>query len=132
MVGEPQTIPVGRELPPLRPANNDNHKPAKAKGTPHNGKTAERFAVLNSFVDFTIAGLSRNEIAVWLVLYRDTKNGTARTSQADMARRIGTSDRTVRNALRQLAEKELLRVAYRGGIGRGPSRYHVRPLPPDG
>lgn len=131
MVGEPQTIPVGCEPPPLRPANNGNHKPTKAKGMPHSGKTAERFAVLNSFVDFTIAGLSRNEIAVWLVLYRDTKNGTARTSQVDIARRIGTSDRTVRRGIEGLEQKGLLKVSYRGGIGRGMSVYRIRPLPPD-
>jgi predicted DNA-binding transcriptional regulator len=102
------------------------------KGTrPARRKTADRFAVLNAFIDFTMGTLTRNEIAVWLLLYRDTKDGTARTSQADLARRAGVSDRTVRNVLRQLARKRLLRVAHRGGIGRGPSRYRIRPLPPD-
>jgi hypothetical protein len=72
----------------------------KAKGKPAGGKTRDRFAVLNAFVDFTLAELTRNEIAVWLVLYRDTKpDGTARTSQADLARRAGTSDRSIRRAL---------------------------------
>ncbi len=95
--------------------------------------TGDRFAVLNTFADFTVAGLTRNEIAAWLVLWRDTKpDGTARTSQVDLARRVGVTDRTVRNVLGQLAEKGLLRVVYRGGIGRGASRYRVRPVPPDG
>ena len=88
--------------------------------------------VLNAFVDFALAGLTRNELAVWLVLYRDTKDGTARTSQADLARRAGVTDRTVRNALRQRAGKGLVRVAYRGGIGRGASTYRIRAMPPDG
>lgn len=141
MVGAPKPIPVGQEPPPLRPSpapNGCNSRPARHQG--HNGKAkgkparrkGDRFAVLNAFVDFTLAGLTRNEIATWLVLYRDTRDGTARTSQADIARRAGVSDRTVRNAIRHLASKGLLRVVYRGGIGRGPSRYHVRPLPPDG
>lgn len=78
-----------------------------------------------------VDGHGGNEIAVWLVLYRDTKqDGTARTSQADMARRVGTSDRTVRRALDKLERRGLLKVTYRGGIGRGPSAYRVRPLPP--
>jgi hypothetical protein len=104
----------------------------RAKGNPARRKAADRFAVLNAFVDFTLAGLTRNEMAVWLMLYRDTKpDGTARTSQADMARRVGTSDRTVRRALDGLKRRGLLKVTYRGGIGRGASVYRVRPLPPD-
>jgi hypothetical protein len=125
-------------LPPMHQANG-NGSPrqrqgdtAKAKGKPGRRKTADRFAVLNAFVDFTIAGLTRNEIAAWLVLWRDTKpDGTARTSQVDLARRVGVTDRTVRNVLGQLAEKGLLRVVYRGGIGRGASRYRVWSVPPD-
>jgi len=119
-------------------ANRANGRPArhpgqgsKAKGKPARHKTPGRFAVLNAFVDFTMGTLTRNEIAVWLVLSRDTKDGTARTSQADLARRAGVSDRTVRNVLRQLAGKGLLQVTYRGGIGRGASRYGVRALPPN-
>jgi DNA-binding MarR family transcriptional regulator len=89
--------------------------------------------MLNAFVDFTVAGLTRNEIAAWLVLYRDTKpDGTARTSQADIARRVGTSDRTIRRALDRLKQRGLLKLTYRGGIGRGASAYRVRPLPPYG
>ncbi len=103
----------------------------KAKGKTGRRKTSDRFAVLNAFVDFTAGGLSRNEILVWLVLYRDTKAGTARTSQADLARRAGVSDRTIRRAIAGLQKKGLLRVAYRGGIGRGASAYCVRPVPPD-
>lgn len=87
--------------------------------------------MLNNFIDFTMGQLGRKEIAVWLVLYRDTKAGVARTSQADMARRAGVSDRTVRRALRRLESFGLLEVAYRGGIGRGVSAYRVRPTPPD-
>lgn len=143
MVGEPRPIPVGQEPPPLRPSpspNGANGRPlarhqghnGKAKGKPARRK-GDRFAVLNAFVDCTLAGLTRNEIAVWLVLYRDTKpDGTARTSQADLARRAGTSDRTVRRALDGLGRWGLLKVKYRGGIGRGASVYRVRPLPPDG
>jgi hypothetical protein len=38
--------------------------------------------------DFTLSALTRAEIAVCLLLWRDTKSdGTAQTSQADLARR---------------------------------------------
>jgi hypothetical protein len=114
------------------PARHQGHHD-KAKGKPARRETAARFAVLNAFVDFALAGMARNEIAVWLVLYRDTKpDGTARTSQADLARRNGTSDRTVRRALGRLETAGLLKVVYRGGFRRGQSRYRVGPLRADG
>ncbi len=103
----------------------------KAKGKATRRRTGDRFATLNAFVDFTLRDLTRNELAVWLLLWRDTKTGTARTGQADLARRAGISDRTVRRAIESLRRRGLLKVTYRGGIGRGASVYHVRPLPPD-
>ncbi len=133
MIHDPQPIPVGQEPPPLRSPASGNGQPPRhqdaeeAKGKPAQRKTADRFRVLNAFVDFTLADLTRNEIAVWLVLYRDTREGTARTSQADLARRAGISDRTVRRAIKRLEAAGLLKAAYRGGFRRGPSRYVVRP-----
>jgi predicted DNA-binding transcriptional regulator len=94
-------------------------------------KAGDRFRILNAFADFTLAGLNRNEIAVWLLLWRDTRDGTARTSQADLARRAGVSDRTIRTTLRSLSSKQLLRVVRRGGIGRGASAYRIRSVPPE-
>lgn len=132
--GYPRIIPVGAEPPPM---HRDQDRPApargqnKAKGKPRRGKPGNRFAVLNAFVDFTVADLARNEIAVWLVLYRDTRDGTARTSQADIGRRIGVSGRTVRRAMDRLRRRGLLKVTFRGGIGRGASAYRIRPIPPE-
>src|SRR5206468_3441661 len=91
-------------------------------------KAPERFGVLNAFVDNTMGGLSRSEIIVWMILYRDTKDGTARTSQSDIARRGRMSRRTVIRALQRLEAAGLLEVIYRGGFHRGPSRYRVRGL----
>jgi len=91
-------------------------------------KAAGRFAVLNNFVDFSLHELTRACLAVWLILYRDTKDGTARTSQADIARRAGISVRAVRTAIRRLESLGLLTVVYLGGLNRGVSRYRVAPL----
>ncbi len=52
-------------------------------------------------------------------------SGVAMTSQADIARRIGISDRAVRSAIRRLAKLGLLVVVRRGGILLGPSKYRV-------
>lgn len=100
-------------------------KPSKAKG-----KSKGRFAVLNAFVDYSLATLDHPSRSVWFVLYRDTKpDGLARTAQADIARRIGMSVPTVKRAVRRLETLGLLTVKYRGGLGGRLSVYRVNPLP---
>jgi hypothetical protein len=81
----PRILQVGEEPPPFDPAPRSARN-GGAQGRPK-GSSAEararapgRFQVLNAFVDFALADLSRAEVAVWLVLYRDTRDGTARTS----------------------------------------------------
>ncbi|MBX3435305.1 MAG: winged helix-turn-helix transcriptional regulator [Pirellulales bacterium] len=91
--------------------------------------TAGRFDVLNTFVDETLGGLCRGDVAVWLILYRDTRDGTARTSQADIGRRAGLSVRGAAKALRRLEQRGLLKTIFRGGLNRGASRYRVLPRP---
>ena len=88
--------------------------------------------MLNAFVDFALADLSRAEIALWLVLFRDTRDGTARTSYDDLARRAGLNRRTVGRALRQLERRGLVKVVHRGGMRLGVSRYRVFGPPKDG
>jgi DNA-binding MarR family transcriptional regulator len=89
-----------------------------------------RFEVLNAFVDTGMAGLRRAELAVWLALYRDTKrDGTARASLADLARRAGIDRQTASRAVGRLARRKMLQVIRRGGLNRGPSAYRVFPYP---
>ena len=119
-------IEVGKEPPALltdEERDRKASKPSKAKG-PAKG----RFGEINTFADISLASLDRAEIAVWLLLWRDSKDGTARTSQADLARRGGTTDRSVRRAIVSLERKGLLTVVYHGGLNRGLSVYRVRPL----
>ncbi len=86
-----------------------------------------RFAVLNAFTDCALAGLTGAETKVWLILFRDTKaaTGTARTGQADIARRAGLSRRGVQVALDKLTAKGLVTVVRRGRLNAGPSTYRV-------
>jgi len=123
----PSTAPdpkeTGQANPTRRtPSVNDGSKPARKA-------TGKRFEVLNSFVDETLSTLCRGDVAVWLVLYRDTRDGTARTAQSDLSRRSGLSVRGVVKALRRLEKRGLLKVVYQGGLNRGMSRYRVFPLP---
>jgi hypothetical protein len=100
--------------------------PAPCRGPP-GAKPEGRFAVLNGFIDAELRTLTRAEVAVWLVLYRDTKpDGTVRTGQADLARRAGITPRGVRKALSGLTRAGLVEVVRRGRLGTGPSAYRVR------
>jgi hypothetical protein len=112
---------------PAPSSNGRQRHQGRERGQPK-GKTGERFAVLNGFVDITLAELSRGEIAVWLVLYRDTRDGTARTSYDDIARRAGLNRRNVGRAVRRLEGRGLVNVIHRGGLRQGVSRYRVRGL----
>lgn len=118
----------GGTLPPdavLRPDGHEEPpRPAKARGRPR----AARFAVLNAFCDFGLAGLTGAETKVWLLLFRDTKaTGTARTGQADLAGRSGLSVRAVKQALKGLRRRGLADVVRRGRLNCGPSVYRVHP-----
>jgi hypothetical protein len=89
-------------------------------------KRSNRFEEINGFVDVTMRELNRAELAVWLILWRDTKpNGEARASQADIARRGGLKTRMVRYALTRLQELGLLVVVDQGRLGKGCSTYRV-------
>lgn len=130
--GHSPRLPGCSVLPPME-ARPPAHKASEATETKPPKGTANRFRELNSFVDCSMADLSRAELATWLVLWRDTKDGTVRTSMLDVARRIGTTRRAVVNAVAKLAERGLLTVLFRGGLKRGMNVYRVHPLakPPD-
>jgi hypothetical protein len=103
--------------------------PKPARRTPKRVSTL-RFQLLNAFVDGGMSDLSRAELAVWLTLYRDTKrDGTARASLDDLARRGGMDRQTASRAVGRLGRRKMLQVLRRGGLNRGPSVYRVFPYP---
>jgi hypothetical protein len=121
----------GGTLPPdavLRPDEEPARPAPSAKPKRRSGR-GERFAVLNTFADFALAGLTEAEVKVWLILFRDTKaaTGTARTGQADIARRAGVKPRTVRRALASLKAKGMVSIVRRGRLNVGASIYRVHP-----
>jgi DNA-binding MarR family transcriptional regulator len=86
--------------------------------------------VLNAFVDSGMADLTRVELVLWLILYRDTKpGGSARASLADIARRAGIDRQTAYRAVDRLERRKMLHVICRGRLNRGPSTYRVFPYP---
>ncbi len=94
------------------------------------GTVAARFRELNTFVDLTMALLSPAERAVWLCLFRDSREGIARSAQSDIGRRSGLSARHVRRTLAALIAKQLVAIVHQGRHRGDLSSYHVRALPP--
>jgi hypothetical protein len=115
-------------------------EPVSAPDRPHHGRdrggrpkgqrsSQGRFECINAFLDVTMANLDRAELAVWLLLWRDTKpDGLARSSQSDLARRAGCNSRTVRRALVALQKVGLLTVVSQGGLPHRVSVYRVESL----
>ena len=122
----PRPLQVGEEPPPML-TDAEIERQAERQSKPK-GKAKGRFALLNAFVDFSMGNLARAEIIVWLILYRDSKEGIARTAQADIARRGKIDRRTVGRALQRLQTKGLLKIVHHGGFRRGVSLYRVREL----
>ena len=76
--------------------------------------------------------LARAEVLGWLALFRDTKpDGLVRTSQANLARRVGAHVCTIKRAVAALVGRGLLTVVFRGSLRNGPSAYRVHPLTSD-
>lgn len=132
MSDRPRPMQVGEELPPMEPTLEPRQARAGSSGkrsrqTPNASEpTMGRFGTFNSFVDCSMAELSRAELAVWLVLFRDCRDGIAATAQPAIAKRAGCNARTVRRALHELERRGLVEIVHRGGLGRGISRYRVR------
>lgn len=122
-------------LPPdatLRPDDDEAPAGPTPAASPKRRPRSERFAALNAFVDCTLAGLTGAEAKTWLILFRDTKaTGTARTGQADLARRAGLSRRGVQLALTSLGAKGLVTIVRRGRLNAGASVYRVHPTGTD-
>lgn len=86
---------------------------------------SDRFASINRVLDIHQAELSNSAFRVWLMLWRDSRDGVARTSQKDLARRSGLDVRTIRRGVRQLEETGLVKVVRIGRLRQGPSQYRV-------
>src|SRR4051812_47912701 len=104
-------LEVGEEPPPMTIASAAEmaSKRKSRKGT------ADRFSMMNTFIDCTMKDLKRSEIAVWWILFRDTRDGIVRASFDVIATRAGCDRRNVGRALKRLEALGLVKVIFRGG-----------------
>ena len=91
------------------------------------GNNDQRFTMLNTFVDRTLATLPRTDALVWMVLFRDARGDAARSAQSYIARRSGVCLRTVKAAIKRLTRTGLVEVVHQGGSNRGLSIYRILP-----
>jgi len=125
-VNEPRIIAVGEEPEPVAESESSHEEPRRAEEPRQvRSRSPDRFPKLNEFVDRTLRDLSRVETKVWMVLYRDERNGTVQTAQSDIARRAGCSPRAVVTALKRLKGRGLVEVVKQGGLNRGMSIYRI-------
>ena len=87
------------------------------------------FKTLAGFVDEGARMLNRSELAVFLILMRDTKpDGTARAALTDIATRGGLSKRSASRAVQSLIGRGVVHVV-RPGVAGKPTLYTIFPLP---
>lgn len=112
--------------PPLRVVRDDAAKPEPK--TPHKKPTkrdGNRWNELNQFIDVTMRDLSPRQVAVWLTLFRDSRNGVASVSQVYIAERCGLRRPTVSTTISELEALGMVTTIHAGGVGRGVSKYRV-------
>lgn len=86
------------------------------------------FKMLDSFVDEGVRKLTRSELAVHLILIRDTRpDGTARAGLTDLATRGGMSKRSASRAVQDLIERGVLHIVKPGVSGKA-TLYTLLPL----
>jgi len=131
-------IPVGDELPAMdRTATARRDPPKRIAGkskTPTAkrpaGAVKRRFGLLNATIDRAMPSMTRAELAVWLLLFRHAKpDGIVSASVADLVRRTGSGERSVRYALERMRDGGLLDRVKRGTLAGGPSVYRLRHPP---
>ena len=113
--------------PPLRVVRDKVAKPEPK--IPHNKPTkrdGNRWNELNQFIDITMRGLKPRQVAVWLTLFRDSRNDVASVSQVYIAERCGLRRPTVSTAIKELEALGLVTTIHTGGVGRGVSKYRVQ------
>jgi DNA-binding phage protein len=112
--------------------------PTAAPASPAHGTHArrsrsaksDRWATYNQFVDSTLRDIGEAESKVWLILFRDVRNGLARTGMSDIARRAGLSRRGVVKAIAGLKRRRLVEVITRGSVNGSPNSYRVHAVAP--
>jgi hypothetical protein len=90
-----------------------------------------RWQTFNTFIDAVARNLSPVDIAVWMILFRDCRNGTVEASNRDIVRRSGCSLRAVVDAMKRLRAAGLIDAVRLSRHKGEPSLYALNTSPDD-
>ena len=107
--------------PAAPPAPTD--EPPKRAGRTH--PLAAKVSLANRFLDRVARTLHPTTALVWMLLWRDEREGKAQTAVSDLARRSGRSERTVKRALKELRVRGLLGTVAGGNETVGPTVHRL-------
>jgi len=89
------------------------------------GRLKRKIIALNNFVDLSGPGLDHVEFRVWMILFRHAWNGFVTRSYGQLAREVSVSSRTVQRAIQGLIGKKMVKVARKGGLAVGATKYRL-------
>lgn len=121
----PPMIPRKSKPARLEAAGKKVSPPVAVQSRARSTKSQERFKILNRFIDDIMGSLNPRQVKVWLCLFRDSRDGVAKSAQAYIAKRCGLKRPTVSTTIAELEELGLVQTVYQGGVNRGISCYRV-------
>ena len=121
----PPMVPRKSKPARLEAAGKQEFRPAAIPSVVRSTKSQERFKMLNRFIDDIMGSLSPSQVKVWLCLYRDSRDGVAKSAQAYIAKRCGLKRPTVSTTITELEQLGLVETIHQGGVNRGLSWYRV-------
>lgn len=92
-------------------------------------RKGDRWATLNSFVDMIAPRLTLAERAVWLVMFRYSRDGVCDTSERAIAMQAAIDKASAGRALRQLVALRLVWPVFKSNCKGASSRYGIHPRP---
>lgn len=105
---------------------NGAHVNGTAAHPPKPSKRPGWWAVLCTFIDDRLAGVSPAAACVWIVMFRHSRKGWVRAvAETRIASQCGLSDRHVRRCVGELMAAGLLTQESRGRKGKGASVWHL-------
>ena len=101
----------------------------KPKGLARTANNVTRWATLNQFVDLVAPVIAKNEVLVWLLLFRHSRNGTVETSERRIASALRLTRTSAGRALRGLTAGGFVWPMYRSSSKGACSKYGLHSNP---
>ena len=120
----PPGVPASKVYTPAELARFDAARNAKEAKMKRKDAVKKRWAMLNHFVDYGMAGLELSDMAVWMTLFRHANaDGVACVPQTRIKTLTGIAGSTITLAIERLLKTGWVERIQRGGPVGGPAKY---------